>query len=125
MNWYLMALRKYADFGGRSRRSEYWYFVLFVVLIEIVLMGVERVLGLGSGSHGYGALSGLFALAMFIPHLAVGARRLHDTGRSGWWLLIGFVPIIGFIVLIVFFVQDGTPGSNAFGPNPKESPASA
>ena len=124
MNWYLMALRKYADFGGRSRRSEYWYFVLFVVLIEIVLMSIERMLGFGSDGR-YGMLSSLFALAMFIPHLAVGARRLHDTGRSGWWLLIGFVPIVGAIVLIWFFVQDGQPGSNACGPNPKEAPASA
>ncbi|MBE7523737.1 MAG: DUF805 domain-containing protein [Burkholderiales bacterium] len=124
MNWYLMALRKYAQFSGRSRRSEYWYFVLFVVLIEIVLMGIERMLGFGSDG-GYGMLSSLFALAMFIPHLAVGARRLHDTGRSGWWLLIGFVPIVGAIVLIWFFVQDGQPGSNAWGPNPKEVPASA
>jgi len=125
VDWYLMALRKYAQFSGRSRRSEYWYFVLFVVLIEIVLMGIERMLGFGSGAGGYGTLSSLFALAMFIPHLAVGARRLHDTGRSGWWLLIGLVPLIGAIVLIVFFVQDGQPGSNAWGPNPKEPPASA
>ncbi len=119
MNWYLMALRKYAQFTGRSQRSEYWYFVLFLVLIEIVLHVLDRMLGLYRAESSYGVLSGLFVLAMFIPHLAVGARRLHDTGRSGWWLLIGLVPIIGAIVLIVFFVQDSQPGDNAYGPNPK------
>lgn len=125
MSWYMMALRRYADFSGRSRRSEYWYFVLFVVLIEIVLVGIERMLGLGSAGSGYGVLSGLFMLAMFIPHLAVGARRLHDTGRSGWWLLIGLIPILGAIVLIYFFVLDGQPGSNAWGANPKGAATAA
>lgn len=121
MNWFLMALRRYADFNGRSRRSEYWYFVLFVVLIEIVLSILDRMLGLYDGVRGYGWLAALFTLAVFIPHLAVGARRLHDTNRTGWWLLIGLVPVIGAIVLIYFFVQDSQPGSNAWGPNPKES----
>lgn len=125
MNWFLMGLRRYADFSGRSRRSEYWYFVLFVVLIEIALSIVDRMLGLYNSEGGYGWLSGLFVLAIFIPHLAVGARRLHDTGRTGWWLLIGLVPLIGAIVLIYFFVLDSQPGTNAWGPNPKGDAAPA
>ena len=112
-------LKKYAVFAGRARRREYWFFVLFAVLIHIVLNIVDRLLGMYSAENAIGLLGGIFGLAILIPSLAVGARRLHDTGRSGWWLLIGLVPLIGFIVLIVFFVLDSNPGTNAYGPNPK------
>ena len=118
MDWFLGALKKYAVFEGRARRREYWFFALFVVLISVVLTIIDAMIGTMT-SQGAGVLSGLFCLAVLIPSLAVGARRLHDTGRSGWWLLIGLIPFIGAIVLIVFFLLDSQPGTNAYGPNPK------
>lgn len=120
MNWYLDAWKNYANFQGRARRKAYWMFVLFNIIAIIVLGMIEGVVGL-RGEGGYGILSGLYSLAIILPGLAVAVRRLHDTGRSGWWLLIGLVPLIGSIVLLVFFVSDGQPGSNQYGPNPKES----
>ena len=120
MNWFLMALKNYVGFSGRSRRSEYWYFTLFYLVIAIVLSVLDGILFGGSvDGKGTPVLSGLFMLAMLLPSIAVGIRRLHDTDRSGWWLLIGMIPILGAIVLIVFFVQDSKPGDNHFGPNPK------
>ena len=120
MNWFLMALKNYVGFSGRSRRSEYWYFTLFYLVIAIVLSVLDGILFGGSvDGKGTPVLSGLFMLAMLLPSIAVGIRRLHDTDRSGWWLLIGMIPILGTIVLIVFFVQDSKPGDNRFGPNPK------
>jgi len=119
MDWFLGALKKYAVFEGRARRREYWFYALFVVLISIGLNIVDRILGTYNAEYGTGILGGLFSLAVLIPSLAVGARRLHDTGRSGWWLLIGLIPLIGAIVLIVFFVIDSQPGTNQYGPNPK------
>ena len=118
MDWFLGALKKYAVFEGRARRREYWFFALFVVLISVVLTIIDSMIGTMT-SQGAGILSGLFCLAVLIPSLAVGARRLHDTDRSGWWLLIGLIPFIGAIVLIVFFLLDSQPGTNAYGPNPK------
>jgi len=100
--------RKYVDFSGRAVRSEYWFFVLFQVLVIVVLSIVDAILGIG-------VLSTLASLAFLLPSLAVGARRLHDTDKSAWWLLIGLIPLIGAIVLIVFFCQPGTPGANRFG----------
>ena len=123
MNWFLLALKKYAVFAGRSQRSEYWFFVLFYFLIAIVLSIVDTAAGLMSLQAGIGLFSGLFMLAMFIPSLAVGVRRLHDIGRTGWWILIGLIPFIGWIVLLVFAVQDSQPGTNEYGPNPKEAAA--
>ncbi len=125
MNWFMTVLRKYAVFEGRARRREYWFFVLFYILISVVLAVVDRMLGTYVEAYGMGALGALFCLGLLIPSIAVGVRRLHDTGRSGWWLLIGFIPLIGMIVLIVFFVLDSQPGTNAYGPNPKEAPAPA
>jgi uncharacterized membrane protein YhaH (DUF805 family) len=114
MNWYLEVLKKYAVFDGRARRKEYWMFSLFNIIIALIL-------GLGELSAGsdQNVLVALYALAVLLPGLAVGVRRLHDTGRSGWWLFIAFVPIIGAIVLLVFMVQDSQPGENQYGPNPK------
>lgn len=119
MNWYMEALRKYATFTGRARRREYWFFQLFVALGMIAFALIDRVTGSFDPEVGLGLLSGLFGLAMFVPNIAVSIRRLHDTDRSGWWLLLCFLPIIGIIVLLVFFVLDGTRGSNRFGENPK------
>ena len=113
MNGYLATLKKYADFSGRARRTEYWLFVLFSMVIAMVLGVVDYVLG----SPGIVGL--LFALAILIPGIAVAVRRLHDTDRSGWWLLIAFVPIVGTIVLLVFLLLDSNPGENRFGSSPK------
>ncbi|MCK7594540.1 DUF805 domain-containing protein [Pseudomarimonas salicorniae] len=118
MNWYLEVLKKYAVFSGRARRKEYWMFVLFNIIIAFVLGIIDGVLGLTT-EGGMGILGGLYSLAVLLPSIAVGVRRLHDTGRTGWWLLIAFIPLIGAIVLIVFFVLDSQPGSNEYGPNPK------
>ena len=113
MNGYLATLKKYADFSGRARRTEYWLFVLFSMVIAMVLGVVDYVLG----SPGIVGL--LFALAILIPGIAVAVRRLHDTDRSGWWLLIAFVPIVGTIVLLVFLLLDSNSGENRFGSSPK------
>ena len=109
---------KYATFSGRARRSEYWWWYLFIVIISAVVGGIAAAAG-GSDGSSFGSLvAGLVGLALVLPTLAVGVRRLHDTGRSGWWLLISFVPVIGSIVLIVFFLLDSQP-DNEYGPNPK------
>ncbi len=118
MNWFLLVLKKYADFSGRAQRAEYWYFTLFYILIYLALAFIDGVAGTFSMEMGMGLASTIFMLVMIVPSMAVGVRRLHDTDRSGWWLLIGLVPLIG-IVLIVFLVRDGTPGENRFGANPK------
>lgn len=118
MNWYIDVLKKYAVFSGRAQRAEYWYFALFNFVIIFVLMLLDTILGTG-GEMGAGLFGGLYSLAVLIPSLAVGVRRLHDTDRTGWWLLIGLVPIIGFVILIVFFVKESDPGENQYGPNPK------
>lgn len=119
MNWYLEVLKKYAVFSGRARRKEYWYFFLFSLIISIVLAVVDGVTGSFSAEAGVGLLGGIYALAVLIPGLAVSVRRLHDTGRSGWWLLIALIPVIGAIVLLVFMVLEGKPGTNQYGSNPK------
>lgn len=119
MSWYLEVLRQYANFQGRARRKEYWFFVLFNVLFAFSFGLVDVGLGLWDQASGVGVLSGLYSLAVLLPGIAVSVRRLHDTGRSGWWMLIGFVPFIGALVLLVFFVLDSDPGENPYGPNPK------
>lgn len=127
MNYYLDVLKKYAVFEGRARRKEYWFFVLFNFLIGVGLGIIDNVIGLsGEGAAG-GLLSLIYTLAVLVPSIAVAVRRLHDTDHSGWWLLIGFVPLIGIIVLFIFMVLDSQPGDNRFGPNPKagDSPAAA
>lgn len=120
MNWYLDVLKKYAVFSGRARRKEYWYFYLFNTIIEVALMLVDYMIGWYSIEGGIGVLSAIYALGIMIPGIAVSIRRLHDTGRSSWWLLIGLIPFIGAIVLLVFMVQDSKSGENEYGPNPKE-----
>ena len=123
MNWYLEVLKKYAVFSGRARRKEFWFFVLFNIIISIVLAVIDGVTGSFSPEAGMGLLGGIYTLAVLIPGRAVSVRRLHDTERSGWWLLIALVPLIGAIVLLVFMVQDSKPGQNQYGANPKEATA--
>ncbi len=110
--------QKYVDFSGRARRSEYWYFALFVIIVSVVAGIIDGILGTRDTISNTGLVGGIASLALLLPNLGVGARRLHDTGRSGWWLLIGLIPVIGWIVLIVFFVQDSQQ-DNQYGPNPK------
>jgi uncharacterized membrane protein YhaH (DUF805 family) len=118
-------LSQYVGFGGRARRAEYWWFILFSLLVGVVTTILDLALGTDfGGSVTSSGLFGLIAnLALLLPSLAVAVRRLHDTDRSGWWILIGLIPLIGAIVLLVFFVQDGTPGPNRFGPSPKHQTA--
>ena len=123
MSWYLQALKKYAEFSGRSRRMEYWYFVLFNIIVSIVLGVIDGLLGTSGSYAGAGLLSGIYGLAVIIPTLAVTVRRLHDIDRSGWWILIALVPLLGAIVLLVFALLEGTPGDNQYGPNPKGATA--
>ncbi|HDQ44610.1 MAG TPA: DUF805 domain-containing protein [bacterium] len=120
MNWYIGVLKKYTVFTGRARRKEYWMFFLFNFIISFVLSYVDRAAGLaGTAMGGVGVLGGLYALFILIPGIAVSVRRLHDTDRSGWWLLIAFIPVAGAIVLLVFMVLEGQKGNNRYGPNPK------
>jgi uncharacterized membrane protein YhaH (DUF805 family) len=120
MNWYLEVLKKYAVFEGRARRKEYWYFQLFNFLISLALGFVDMFTGFFDPETGLGFFSGIYALGVMIPGIAVSIRRLHDTGRSGWWLLINLVPLLGSIVFIYFTVLDSIPGSNEYGPSPKK-----
>jgi uncharacterized membrane protein YhaH (DUF805 family) len=120
-------LTQYTGFTGRARRSEYWWWALFTVLVGLAAAILDSVLGTTLGPDNSAAWRGstgvvgiIVNLALLLPTLAVAVRRLHDTDRSGWWLLIGLVPIVGAIVLLVFFVLDSTPGTNRVGANPKE-----
>ncbi len=123
MNWYLKVLKQYADFSGRARRKEYWMFVLFNIIFAMMAVIFDNLLGLAIEGIGYGPIYGLYALALLIPGLAVGVRRLHDVGKSGWMILISLIPLIGTIWLIVLLVTDSNPGENQYGQNPKEVPA--
>jgi len=118
--------QKYADFSGRASRSQYWYFVLYFVLLSLVMATIDTfvinpMLGatLAQASQG-GFLQIIFALALFLPSLSIGARRLHDIGRSGWWLLLIFVPIIGALILLYWFTLKSQPENNKYGVRPKE-----
>ena len=118
-NWYLAAWRKFAVFTGRSRRKEYWFFALFNFIALLLLATADYATGTLDEEMGVGLLSGIYTLAAIIPSIGVSIRRLHDIGRTGWWVLIGFVPLIGSIVLLVFALLDSQPGDNQYGANPK------
>jgi uncharacterized membrane protein YhaH (DUF805 family) len=112
---------KYVEFGGRSRRAEFWKFSLANFLVAMAILAAAFGLANVSGSLGKAGFGfyGLFVLAMFLPGLAVAVRRLHDTGKSGWYLLVGIIPLIGFILLLVFYFADSSPEQNRYGPSPK------
>ncbi|HEV2748516.1 MAG TPA: DUF805 domain-containing protein [Allosphingosinicella sp.] len=130
MQWMLMPLKRYADFSGRSRRKEYWMFALFLAIVYAVLIAAMMAFGVledGGADGGLGLFSGtalvllvVFALAIFIPSLAVTVRRFHDQDRSGWFVLLNFVPYIGGLIVLVFMCLEGTKGPNRFGPDPKD-----
>ena len=114
MNWYLTLMtQKYASFSGRARRTEYWMFFLVYFVIALVIGVVEGLLSIG------GYLTGIFALVHLLPSLGVTVRRLHDSGRSGWWVLVSLIPVIGALVLRYFMVISGQPQANEYGPDPK------
>jgi len=120
MNYFIDCLtKKYACFSGRARRQEYWLFVLFNFIASTILKFIAGALISMTGLAVLAIIPLLYSLAVLIPGFAVLFRRLHDTGRSGWWWLIGFIPLIGIIVLIVFCCLDSQPGENQYGPNPK------
>ncbi|MFI8236139.1 DUF805 domain-containing protein [Streptomyces sp. NPDC085866] len=116
MHWYVDVLKKYAVFSGRARRQEYWMFFLFNLIISIVLTVVDRAIGSN-------VISLIYTLAVLLPGLGVTIRRLHDTGRSGWWIFISLIPLVGTIILIVFLATEGKAEQNQYGPNPKYAPA--
>ena len=118
MNWYISVLKQYAVFSGRARRTEYWMFLLCNVIVMQLLGMVDKLSG---GDKEF--ISGIYSLAVLLPSLAVAARRLHDTDRSAWWLLLGLIPIIGTLVLIYFMVCNGQQGPNRFGDDPKAAPS--
>lgn len=116
MSWYMTALKKYAVFSGRSRRREFWWFVL----VNAIIGAIFQCLGNDQNDPNFWNFIGwLYGLAVLIPSIAVQVRRLHDTGRTGWWWFIGLVPLVGWIVLVVFDLFDSEPGPNEYGPNPK------
>lgn len=113
MEWYLKVLKNYTGFQGRARRKEYWMFTLFNLIFAFAIGFVEGIFGMSS------TLSGLYTLAVLLPSIAVGIRRLHDTGRSGWWLLLSLIPLVGAIILIIYLCEDSKENENQYGPNPK------
>ncbi|MGW1198048.1 DUF805 domain-containing protein [Streptomyces sp. NPDC002536] len=116
MHWFVDVLKKYAVFSGRARRQEYWMFTLISIVISIVLTVADAVLGTNS------VIGTVFSLAILLPSLAVTVRRLHDTDRSGWWVLFGLIPVVGWIVLLVFMCLDTVPQHNKYGLSPKQLP---
>ncbi len=106
----------YVTFSGRAQRSAFWLWVLFAILASVACGIIDgAIFGFDEANK---PLSGLFGLATFLPGLAVTVRRLHDTGRSGWWVLLWFIPLIGWIILIIWYCQPGETGNNQYGPNP-------
>ena len=125
MHWYIDVLKKYTVFSGRARRKEFWMFFLFSTIISVILAVVDEFMGwqFEMGGDIIGFLSTLYYLAVIVPYLAVIFRRLHDTERSGWWMLIAFIPLVGVLILLVFLILQGTRGDNRFGPDPKAETA--
>ncbi|HRZ43520.1 MAG TPA: DUF805 domain-containing protein [Bacteroidales bacterium] len=120
MYWYVKVLKQYADFEGRARRKEYWIFALFNVIFGVTAIVLDTLLEISFTESGYGPIYLLYMLAMLIPGLAVGVRRLHDVGKSGAMILVGLIPFVGGIWLLVLFLRDSEAGENQYGPNPKE-----
>lgn len=133
MDYMLMPLRRYFDFAGRSRRKEYWMFFLLNFVVASILLGIGFSLGFSIDSYGEPAvgsgywlvmgLLGIYWLAVLIPSIAVQVRRFHDQDKSGWFVLINFVPYIGSLIVLVFMLLEGTRGPNKYGPDPKAGEA--
>lgn len=118
MKYYFLAFKKYAVFSGRSTRSEYWYFTFISLLIFGLFFVCDIAMMYGSGID-FPIFSQIYNLIIVIPSLALGARRLHDIGKSGWWMLVVIIPLVGALYLIYFLMKDGQVESNIYGSNPK------
>ena len=119
MEWYIKVLKQFSDFETRARRKEYWMFTLFSVIISSILTLIDNNLGTAVNT-GTGLLSGIYSLIILVPTLAVGVRRLHDVGKSGWMLLVALIPLIGVIWLLILFCKDSHLEENKWGVNPKK-----
>jgi len=118
VKWFLKCMKNYGTFSGRAPRLEFWVFLLVCVVICTALIFIDGVTGTLDREAGLGLLSGIFLLAILVPSLAVGARRLHDTGRTGWWQLINLIPLIGPAALLILLAWKGSPGENRYGAVP-------
>jgi len=116
MNWYFMALKKYAVFGGRAQRLEYWFFMLFNAIFSALLRYIDVWAGTFNIDAGIGILTAIYTSFVIIPGVAVSVRRLHDIGKSGLWFLITAVPVLGLIVFLWFMALDSQPGTNKYDP---------
>jgi len=123
MNWYLKVLKQYAVFRGRSRRKEYWSFLLFNIFLSLLAIILDNIIGIAIKGFGFGPIYGLYSLAIIIPGLAVAVRRLHDVGKSGLMIFISLIPVIGAIWLLVLMFTDSNSGENEYGANPKDAQA--
>lgn len=125
LDYAMMPLKRYTDFSGRSRRKEYWFFVLGVFVVAVVLGIIEGILGLSGMVGGvYGPLTTIFLLGIIVPSIAVQVRRFHDQDKSGWFVLLALIPFLGGLIVLVFMCLEGTKGPNRFGPDPKDSAGS-
>lgn len=120
MNWFIKALKQYADFKGRARRKEFWLFILFYFIFYVLAVVLDNVLGITIDYMYVGPVTSMFSLVMIIPNLSVTVRRLHDIGKSGWFIFIGLIPVIGSIWLLVLMFKNSQSGTNEYGTNPKE-----
>ena len=121
LDFAMMPLKRYTDFAGRSRRKEYWFFLLGVMIVTIILSIIEGILGLSGMIGGaYGPLTALFLLGIIVPAIAVQVRRFHDQDKSGWFVLLSLIPFLGGLIVLVFMFLEGTKGPNRFGPDPKD-----
>ena len=118
MQWYLKVMKNYVGFSGRASRSEYWFYALFYIIFAIIVGMIDGALGMVDPETGVGTLGVIYVLIHFLPGLAVGFRRLHDTGRSGWWILINIIPLIGMLIFLFFMVIAGDDNDNEYGPSP-------
>lgn len=118
MKYYVLAMKRYAQFSGRADRSEYWYFFLFNILFLIGAMLLDNILGFNYPNVPYGILYSVYALASLLPGLAAAVRRLHDVNKSGWYILVALIPLVGSIWLLVLLASKGTHGENKYGPDP-------
>ncbi|MFA0039861.1 hypothetical protein BCT81_23450 [Vibrio sp. 10N.261.52.A1] len=121
MNWFVDVIKRPVEFNGRARRREYWYFFAVSLGITLLLSLIDNVLGWYDPNSDIGLLSGIFSLLILLPGLSVTIRRLHDTNRTGWWVLLYLVPVIGFFILSIFLILDSNMECNKYGDNPKLS----
>ncbi|WP_198320844.1 DUF805 domain-containing protein [Azohydromonas aeria] len=121
LDWFITVVKKYAVFHGRAGRAEYWYFTLIWLLISVVLTLLDAILGTLHEPDGPGLLSGIFTFGLLLPSAAVTVRRLHDTDRRAWWMLLLFVPFVGPFAFLALMAFKGTPGENRFGTGPGEA----